>query len=119
MRYTKVFVLLAQRYLCNPCSQYQPARYNGLQKSLSKLNLNSPHIITQDLLVKLSPSHDLYTVSEDELIITIVEADKLVHITYDNVNYQATEISAFLENVSVMLLQLIEPLNRGIMYTFC
>ena len=57
-----------------------------------KLHLNLPHLITQDLLAKINPSVDLSKASEDEVLITILEADKLITITYDSLNYQVSEI---------------------------
>ena len=89
--------------VCQSCHLCQPMSACHVQWTLKalvqnsneptrKLHLNLPHLITQDLLAKINPSVDLSKASEDELLITILEADKLITITYDSLNYQVSEI---------------------------
>jgi hypothetical protein len=51
-----------------------------------KLLLTMPHDTIEDLVLNINPTFNLTTTSDDELIITILEADKLIQFTYDNFN---------------------------------
>ena len=51
-----------------------------------KLLLTMPHDTIEDLVLNINPAFNLTTTSDDELIITILEADKLIQFTYDNFN---------------------------------
>lgn len=56
-----------------------------------KFQLNLPHNITEAMMNAINPSLNLSAISEDEIIISILEVDKQFMFTYDKMSYQVTD----------------------------
>lgn len=89
--------------VCQSCSLTQTSSSCQVQWSLrilvrntempnKKITLNFPHNTTEDLVSKINPSFSLTEASEEDLIICVLEADKTIKLTYDNLSYQVEEL---------------------------
>ncbi|CAB4033687.1 Hypothetical predicted protein, partial [Paramuricea clavata] len=83
--------------VCQSCHLTQPLSKCSVQWTLkvrvlttalpsNKLLLTMSHDTVEDLMLFINPILNLATISEDELVISILEAEKVIQFTYDNFN---------------------------------
>jgi hypothetical protein len=83
--------------VCQSCRLTQPLSKCSVEWTLkvrvlttalpsNKLLLTMSHDTVEDLMLFINPILNLASISEDELVISILEAEKVIQFTYDNFN---------------------------------